>query len=121
MNTKFSSKRPKYTTYFIVNEIEKVLYEYGSINEVLQKFKVRQDTISDILKKPRFFNLEMYEAAAKILNKDVNELISIEEDNLSPSFRKNSKCNENEIEIEKEFELANLLFNEIINNREMNV
>lgn len=119
MYNKFKSFRPKYRTYYIVKEIRHVLEQYTDIEIALEKFQVEKDILMDILKNPRFFNLKMYEVAAKLLNKDIDELISIEEDVIVPDFRKSKGCNESEVE--RDIKLANLLFDEIINNKEINV
>lgn len=113
------SQRPQYTSYEITRQIKKAVSEYGGIDEIKDKFNVDIEIVKSILNNPKLFSLKMYKVASKILEKTLEELTNIQIDKLQPDFR---KCRDCETEsVYQELKLANIIFDEIIINKKMNV
>lgn len=105
-----ANRRPKYTKY----EISKLINEkFNNSNLTKSEFCIKFDidvrTLNDILEAKRSFNKILLKKSSIILGIDMKELLSDDIDSL-PAFR-SEEIKDETIET---FNIANLLFNEII-------
>lgn len=108
-------KRVKYTSYELVNEVKKIVDKYTNVKECAEHYKISEELIQSILKKPRILTLEMYKVISLMLNKSIKELTEIENISLLPQFRGLKE----EEEVEELLEFANNIFEEIIINSKL--
>ena len=104
-----NSTRPRYTKYEI-SKLVKDKFEKSNLSkeEFCKEFNITKEMFESILNAKVSFNKKILNICAIILDKSVSELISKEQDScITFEF-------ENEEETKTTFELANLLFNEII-------
>ena len=104
-----NSTRPRYTKYKI-SKLVKDKFEKSNLSkeEFCKEFNITKEMFESILNTKVSFNKKILNICAIILDKSVSELISKEQDScITFEF-------ENEEEIKATFELANLLFDEII-------
>lgn len=106
-----ANRRPKYTKYEISKLVRHKFQNSNlSENNFCKEYDVDVSTFKDILIAKRSFNKRILTISARILGKDIKELISEDVDTL-PGFRSDDEINKDTIE---SFNIANLLFNEII-------
>ena len=104
-----NSTRPRYTKYGI-SKLVKDKFEKSNLSkeEFCKEFNITKEMFESILTAKISFSKKILNICSIILDKSVSELISKEQDScITFEF-------ENEEEIKTTFELANLLFNEII-------
>ena len=110
MLDEMANRRPRYTKYEISKLVRQKFQDSKlSASEFCMEFDIQERMLEDILNAKRSFNRKLLSASAIILGLDIKELIS-EDVDASPAFR-SEEIKDDTIEA---FNIANLLFNEII-------
>ncbi|MBE6049827.1 MAG: hypothetical protein E7214_03975 [Clostridium sp.] len=102
----------RYTSYELISSVEEKINEYKSIEEFNKIYRIDEQVLKEMLRRPKILTFEMYKIISKILGKTIKELTEVEKDTIITQFRGNEEY-ENTKDI---VELANNIFDEIIIN-----
>lgn len=113
------SKRPVYTSYELSKAVkEKRKNENLDVHEFALEHDADVVMLEQIEEASRVFTPDMYRACAKILNISIDEIVKVENDDLSlTSFR----TTDGSEKINCTVNLANKIFNEIIMQKKISV
>lgn len=116
---KSNNSRPLYTSYELSKKVkDKRISEEFDVSEFALKYNVPLDVLLKIEEGSCSFSPKIYKACGKILGLATDELVSeINDDVAAANFRSDG----NDANVQGTFELANMLFNEIIMQRKIGI
>lgn len=105
-------QRPAFTKYELSKKVKEKRTSLGlSVEEFSKQHDIPAPLLVSIEEAKRSFNVPMYEACAKILGMDLNELLKTDKEDLSCVNFRSGKVHE---ATWKTVEIANILFNEMV-------
>lgn len=116
---KSNNSRPLYTSYELSKKVkDKRISEEIDVSEFALKYNVPLDVLLKIEEGSCSFSPKIYKACGQILGLATDELLSeINDDVAAANFRSDG----NDANVQGTFELANMLFNEIIMQRKIGI